>query len=75
MKKWLSMLLIVVCALAVVAPAVQAEVDFSGKQITWIIPFRVGGGSDVWSRLYAPFFQKYLPGDPIIFALCRNHLA
>lgn len=66
MKKWYCMILTVVCALVLVAPAVQAEADFSGEQITWIIPFKVGGGSDVWSRLYAPFFQKYLPGNPIV---------
>ena len=66
MKKWLRMLLTVMCALVLVAPAVQAEADFSGEQITWIIPFKVGGGSDVWSRLYAPFFTKYLPGNPVV---------
>jgi putative tricarboxylic transport membrane protein len=66
MKKWLSIVLAVACALMLAVPAVQAEVDFSGEQITWIIPFKVGGGSDVWSRLYAPFFQKYLPGNPIV---------
>ncbi|UCH21418.1 MAG: tricarboxylate transporter [Deltaproteobacteria bacterium] len=40
--------------------------DFSGKTIKWIIPFNVGGGSDVWARLYSPFLQKYLPGNPIV---------
>lgn len=40
--------------------------DFSGKTIKWIIPFNVGGGSDVWARLYSPYLQKYLPGKPIV---------
>ena len=40
--------------------------DFSKKTITWIIPYRVGGGSDVWSRVYAPFLSKYLPGTPTV---------
>ena len=40
--------------------------DFSGKTIQWIIPFKPGGGSDVWARLYAPFFKKYLPGNPTV---------
>ncbi len=66
MRRWLMVLLVMVCSLALVAPAVQAETDFAGEQITWIIPFKVGGGSDVWSRLYAPFFQKYLPGNPVV---------
>ena len=40
--------------------------NFSGKTIKWIIPFNVGGGSDVWARLYSPFLKEYLPGNPII---------
>ncbi len=66
MRRWQSMVLAVVCAIVLAAPAAQAGSDFSGKKISWIIPFKVGGGSDVWSRLYAPFFQKYLPGNPIV---------
>ena len=40
--------------------------DFSNKTIKWIIPFKVGGGSDIWARLYSPFMHKYLPGNPAI---------
>lgn len=32
-----------IIALALCAPTVNAEVDFKGEQITWIIPFKVGG--------------------------------
>jgi tripartite-type tricarboxylate transporter receptor subunit TctC len=66
MKRWLRAALTIVCVLAFVVPAANAKTDFSGDKITWIIPFKVGGGSDVWSRLYAPFMQKYLPGNPIV---------
>jgi tripartite-type tricarboxylate transporter receptor subunit TctC len=66
MKRWLAMMLVALGAVMLVAPAAHAGADFSGDKITWIIPFKVGGGSDVWSRLYAPFFQKYLPGNPIV---------
>ncbi|SDO56732.1 tripartite tricarboxylate transporter substrate-binding protein [Desulforhopalus singaporensis] len=41
-------------------------VDFSGETVTWIIPYRVGGGSDVWSRVYSPYLSKYLPGEPTV---------
>ena len=41
-----------------------AEVDFSGKTIEWIIPFKAGGGSDKWSRFYAPLLSEALPGKP-----------
>lgn len=40
--------------------------DFSGKTIEWIIPFKEGGGSDTWARFNAPFFSKYLPGNPTV---------
>lgn len=39
-------------------------VDFSGKTVTWMIPFGAGGGSDKWSRYYAPMLSKALPGQP-----------
>ncbi|MFZ7128115.1 MAG: Bug family tripartite tricarboxylate transporter substrate binding protein [Desulfobacterales bacterium] len=63
--------IIIFCAAAAMIlmtalPAVSQPADFSGEQIEWIIPFKVGGGSDVWARLYAPFFQKYLTGNPVI---------
>ena len=38
--------------------------SFAGKTIEWVIPFGVGGGSDVWARFNAPFLTKYLPGNP-----------
>jgi tripartite-type tricarboxylate transporter receptor subunit TctC len=47
-------------------PALAAGVNFSGKTIEWVIPFSVGGGSDVWARFNAPFLSRYLPGRPTI---------
>lgn len=38
--------------------------DFSGETVEWIIPFKEGGGSDKWARLYAPYLSKALPGNP-----------
>jgi tripartite-type tricarboxylate transporter receptor subunit TctC len=48
------------------APAVSAaqNVNFAGKTIEFVIPFGVGGGSDVWARFNAPFLSKHLPGNP-----------
>jgi tripartite-type tricarboxylate transporter receptor subunit TctC len=54
-------------------PAMEAaaqKVDFSGKRIEMLVPFNPGGGSDVYSRALAPFFEKYLPGNPTI--IVRN---
>jgi len=52
-------------ALTVAGPA-SAQVSFEGKTIEWIIPFSPGGGSDTWARFNAPFFSKYLPGNPTV---------
>ena len=44
----------------------KAQVDFSGKTVEWIIPFKEGGGSDKWSRFYAPLLSEALPGKPAV---------
>jgi len=41
-------------------------VDFSGKLVELIIPFKEGGGSDTWGRFNAPFLSRYLPGQPTV---------
>lgn len=46
-------------------------VDFSGKTITIIVPFKEGGGGDVWARLIAPILPQYLPGNPEIIVSNR----
>lgn len=52
-------------ALGAAQPA-SAGVDFSGQTIEWIIPFKEGGGSDKWSRFYAPLLSEALPGKPTV---------
>jgi len=52
-------------SLTLAAPA-QAQVDFSGRTIEWIIPFGTGGGSDTWARFNAPFLSRHLPGNPTV---------
>lgn len=44
--------------------------DFSGQIVEFIIPFKEGGGSDTWGRFNAPFFSRYLPGQPTV--IVRN---
>ena len=43
-----------------------AAADFAGKSITFIIPFGVAGGSDVWGRFVATYLSKYLKGNPTV---------
>jgi len=42
------------------------NVTMAGKTIEFVIPFGVGGGSDVWARFNAPFLSKHLPGNPTV---------
>jgi tripartite-type tricarboxylate transporter receptor subunit TctC len=51
-------------ALLVAAPARAA--DFAGKTVEFVIPFAVGGGSDVWARFFAPILSERLPGKPTV---------
>lgn len=44
----------------------QAAPNFKGKVITFIIPYAPGGGTDIWSRMAAQHFGKFLPGNPRI---------
>lgn len=56
----------VVGAAALMTPQVAGAADFSGKTITWTIPFGAGGGSSAWARFYVPHLSKALPGNPNI---------
>jgi hypothetical protein len=60
-----GVLLAVFCS-AFSPPVALADTDFSGRTIEWVIPFREGGGADIWARFCAPFISKHLPGQPLI---------
>lgn len=62
-KKTLALILQVILPLNAVA---ATDVNFSGKTIEWIVPFKVNGGADTWARFNAPFLAKHLPGNPTI---------
>ena len=54
------------CATAGLAAGPAAAADFAGKTITFVIPFGVGGGSDVWGRFIAIYLSKHLNGNPAV---------
>jgi tripartite-type tricarboxylate transporter receptor subunit TctC len=60
--------LVLACALALLGsvPVVQAAEFYAGKTIEVIVPFREGGGTDVWMRVMAPYLQKHIAGNPKI---------
>jgi len=47
-----------------------AQDAYPTKPIHIIVPFSPGGGSDTLVRFLAPYFRKYLPGNPAI--IVRN---
>ena len=49
-----------------VSSTAYATVDLSGKTITWVVPFKEGGGTSRFARFIQPFLTKYLPGNPDI---------
>ena len=59
---------LLVCIIAL--PSYGADFDLSGKKVNIVVPFKEGGGTDTYARLFAPFLSKYLPGNPTI--LVRN---
>lgn len=59
---------ILLIAAASAAPAVAADNAsfYAGKQITFLVGTGAGGGNDLYARLLAPFFARFLPGNPTI---------
>lgn len=58
-------------AALIAAPgAIAAGTDFSGKKVTILVPFKEGGGADVYARLFQPYLAKHLPGNPTV--IVRN---
>ena len=53
-------------AAVIATPTLAQKVDFTGKRIEIIIPGREGSGNDVYARVFAPFFEKHLPGKPTV---------
>ncbi len=54
---------LVAAAAGGIAPAALAQEDaaafYDGKAIKWIVPYKPGGGYDEYSRLLAPYMEKY----------------
>jgi tripartite-type tricarboxylate transporter receptor subunit TctC len=48
------------------ASAENAAAFFKGKTITWIAPFKAGGGYDTYSRMIAPYFAKYTGATVVV---------
>lgn len=45
---------------------IDTDVDLSGDEIEFIVPFGPGGGTDAWVKSVVPHFKRFLPGNPKI---------
>jgi len=70
LKTFGALTAIALVAGAVLTPTIASAVDFKGKKVTALVPFKEGGGTDKIVRLFSPFFGKYLPGEPTV--IVRN---
>jgi len=62
--------LLVAASLSSLSGALAQAVDFKGETIELIAPYTEGGGADVYARMFIPYLQKYLPGNPKV--IIRN---
>ncbi len=60
----ICMITVVFCVTTLVPAA--CAVDFNGKRIEWIVPFKEGGGSSQWAHFLSPLLSEQLPGKPVI---------
>jgi tripartite-type tricarboxylate transporter receptor subunit TctC len=48
------------------ASAQNAGAFFKGKTVTWIVPYKAGGGYDTYSRMIAPYYSKYTGATVVV---------
>lgn len=65
-----SILVLLLVAVALHAPTARSQEycdgTLTGKTIRWIVPSSTGGGYDTYSRLIAPFYEKYTGGHVVV---------
>ncbi len=64
-------MLLMAAGLSAAVP-VSAQVSFEGETIEFWVPFREGGGTDVWARTLAPLIRENLPGNPVVTVVNNN---
>ncbi len=61
----LILLGIAIAVLVVPLPQARGQAPYyAGKTIELVVPFATGGGTDIESRFFAPFFERHIPGNP-----------
>src|SRR4051794_32403043 len=62
MLRWTAVFALLAC----VASSAAADDFYRGKTIRLILPSDVGGGYDLYGRMFAPYLKKHLPGEPTV---------
>lgn len=63
---FLSFLVVLLCALALAAPAAEGASFYKGKTIRMVVGYTPGGGFDTFARLLARHLGSQIPGHPKI---------
>lgn len=61
-------------AVAIITVFVAADaraVEFSGKTIELVVPSKEGSGTDRYARIFQPFLEKHLPGNPTVILVSK----
>lgn len=53
------------------APFAAQAADFSGKRVELVVASSEGSGTDHFARLFQPFLEKHLPGNPTVVVANR----
>lgn len=54
----------IACAMSLTSQAARSDDFYQGKTVSLIVSSDAGGGFDAYTRLLAPYMQKYIPGHP-----------
>jgi tripartite-type tricarboxylate transporter receptor subunit TctC len=57
---------VVLIVAAGLAPPVSAQDFYAGKTVTIVVSSGAGGGHDIFARMLARYWPKYLPGTPTV---------
>lgn len=53
------------------SPVTSDAADFSGKRVELVVASSEGSGTDAFARIFQPFLEKYLPGNPTVIVANR----
>jgi hypothetical protein len=54
-----------------VSPVTSNAADYSGKRVELVVASSEGSGTDAFARIFQPFLEKHLPGNPTVVVANR----